>query len=202
MHPERTHEDRWRQAVVEAAAAMDTPENKGRLQSAIDLVLADSVSLSDDGIATVKSGSHTYEIAPECTCEESRRRSKYCKHFLSVALLKRASERFHRINGRQPEGQPSAWNCNQAPSSCTVKWHLNGIELMLTLRDTGDDLLFARLRKVLPKIQEKVSNGQGTHGEPAGQSCPLHNVPMKRYSKGKQVWYSHQTPDGQWCRGT
>lgn len=31
--------------------------------------------------------------------------------------------------------------------------------------------------------------------------CPVHNVPMRRYEKNGQAWYSHRTVDGGWCQG-
>lgn len=31
--------------------------------------------------------------------------------------------------------------------------------------------------------------------------CPIHGVPMTRREKDGAVWYSHQLPDGTWCRG-
>ena len=81
-----------------------------------------------------------------------------------------------------------------------MKWTQAGIELLLTLRAANDDDLFSRIKRILPKVQEKVnhsSNGQ----TPDAAQCAIHNVPMKQHSKGNQSWYSHQTPDGEWCRG-
>lgn len=102
--------DRFQIAVVQAAATMERPEFNGRLQRAMDLVLTDSVAIHEDGTATVKSGSHTYEIAPDCTCQDSQQRSRYCKHYLAVELLKRTylwlNTPHSASNGHQPEPQP------------------------------------------------------------------------------------------------
>ncbi len=38
--------------------------------------------------------------------------------------------------------------------------------------------------------------------ELADEWCELHEEPMSRHEKGKDVWYSHKMPDGSWCRGT
>lgn len=32
-------------------------------------------------------------------------------------------------------------------------------------------------------------------------TCSIHNVRMKRRTKGGDVWYSHRLPDGRWCKG-
>ena len=86
-------DDHFMMQVHQAAQIMNRPEFNGKLSDAIQLVLAKAVSLHEDGTATVKSGSHTYEIAPECTCQDSQQCSIYCKHYLAVQLLKRTYER-------------------------------------------------------------------------------------------------------------
>ena len=124
--------------------------------------------------------------------------------------------------------KPTAWECAQAPSSCTLKWAFNGIELMLTLRDTTDDGLFARIQKVLPKIEERMelqrqqrkerqeqqapapaNNGSGSGNKTVAAPpdldddpyCDFHDVPLKRFTKDGRSWYSHMDEDGKWCRG-
>jgi hypothetical protein len=213
-------------AVAQAAATMDRPEYNGRLQKAMDFVLTGAVTLHDDGTATVKSGSHTYQINGECSCAESQSRSKYCKHFLAVQLLTRTLERLHLpTNGtlsqpapETPQAPQSAtWQCAQAPSSCTLKWSLNGIELLLTLRAATDEDLFERIKRVLPRIQDKVdakrqarqeakASQQPPASPPAPEEenepwCAKHDVAFRRFTKGDQAWFSHQTAEGTWCRG-
>jgi hypothetical protein len=215
------HDDHFVVAVRQAAATLDRPEYNGRLTKAMDLVLGGSVTLHEDGTATVTSGAHTYDIRDTCSCEDSRRRSLYCKHFLAVQLLKRTYERLGRpVNGVRNNQidtpQSAAWQCAQAPASCTLKWQLNGIELLLTLRDTTDDALFTRLKRVLPRITEKVDAqrhtlqadgqrgpGRGTGDTAHGETpyCHTHGVPLTQYTKGSKVWFSHRTENGAWCRG-
>jgi hypothetical protein len=214
MHPEHSHDEQFQRAVVRAAETMnETPYACERLQKAADLVLTGSVTLNGNGSATVKSGSHTYQFDPQngCTCADSQHRSTHCKHTIAVELLKRTQTLMQgQESGIDPvplaevpqaAPQPTAWECAQAPSSCTMKWNHAGIELLLTLRAANDADLFSRIKHILPNIQEKVHhNGNGpTQDVP---QCAIHNVPMKRYTKGDQAWYSHQTPDGTWCRGT
>ncbi len=249
-------------ACRQAAATLDRPECNGRLPQAIDLVLAGAVARHDDGTATVKSGSHTYHLEPECTCQDAQHRSKWCKHFLAVELLKRTTERLHQAgnsNGPQPETQPpqpgaepqaqppqaEPWQCAQAPSSCTLKWVVGGIELLLTLRAADDQQLFNRIGRILPRIEEKLAsqrrhreqerhqreeerqprqaeeeqaqppdlaaggNGGGRRSSTTTTTlsdddeswCARHEQPMDRHTKHGDVWYSHRTDDGPWCRG-
>ena len=56
------HNDHFRTIVAQVAATMEKPEYGDRLQKAVTLVLSNSVSLHDDGTATVKSGNRTYEL--------------------------------------------------------------------------------------------------------------------------------------------
>jgi N-terminal domain of anti-restriction factor ArdC len=88
------------------------------------------------------------------------------------------------------------------PAACTLKFQVGGLDILYTIRDATDDALFARIRRILPRIQEKVNtppeNGtalqQGTHW------CPIHKVSLKRFTKGDQIWYSHKLADGSWCK--
>jgi hypothetical protein len=132
------HHAHYSTIVAQVAATMEKPEYNGRLQKAMDLVLSNSVTLHEDGTASVKSGNGTYHIAPECTCEDAQRRSKFCKHFLSVELLRRTARRLHPTsNGHtpasfsQPESktsQAAAWAVNEAPISCCLKAWYNATE--------------------------------------------------------------------------
>ena len=83
---------------------------------------------------------------------------------------------------------------------------------MLTLRDTTDDRLFTRIKRVLPRIEEKMEiqrqrrQSQNDNVADANASeddsfCRYHGVPLKRYEKEGRIWYSHRAPDGTWCKG-
>jgi hypothetical protein len=208
----------------QAAAIMDRPEYGDRLTTkAMDLVLSGCVTLHEDGTATVKSGTHTYEIAPDCTCEDARRRTpRHCKHYLAVKLIKASYERLYQpVNGHSNGNAPaqlqaeipqsSGWECAQAPSSCTLKWNVAGIELMLTLRAADDQQLFNRISKVLPKIEAKVETQRQARQEQTPEQqhaegyCAIHDVMMKASRDGKGFYHkSGQKPDGKalWCRGS
>jgi hypothetical protein len=201
-------------AVVQAAETLNHEPYAGeRLYKAADLVLTGGVTLHEDGTATVKSGSHTYEIDPRqgCTCEDARRRSKWCKHTIAVELFKRTKAIMEAPDDDTAPPPPAeaspaaAWPVSEAQASCCLKFHLGGVECLYTMRDINDDLLFARVRRILPKLLAKANgnlNGASPPPQPETPRCPIHNTPMRRHTKGDQAWYSHKAPDGSWCRGT
>jgi hypothetical protein len=212
METNPTSDDRLKQAVVHAAAALETPQNKERLQAAMDLVLTQAVTLRDDGSATVVSGQHTYELDPQkgCPCGDAKHRTKQCKHQLAVELFKQVQALLSmQTGGAEPPPAPrqsAFWQVHEAPASCCLKFLLGGVECMYTMRDIDDDNLYARVRRILPKVMQKVgSNGQKIGGGESNSDdpshCAIHNATMKRHTKGDQVWYSHKAPDGSWCRG-
>jgi hypothetical protein len=61
-----------------------------KLQDAADLVFSSAVDLSTDP-ATVRSGSHAYQIDATygCTCLDARHRNRHCKHWLALEMEKR-----------------------------------------------------------------------------------------------------------------
>ena len=211
MDLESPHNDRLKQAVVRAAAALETPQNTERLQSAMDLVLTNAVTLHDDGSAMVTSGQHTYEIDPKkgCPCGDAQHRTKQCKHVIAVEICKQVHTLLQTQAGDTeppPVPRSASWQVHEAPASCCLKFLIGGVECMYTMRDTDDEKLFARVRRILPRVQEKVaSNGhKGSSSESTGDDsarCAIHNATMKRHTKGDQVWYSHKAVDGSWCRG-
>lgn len=34
------------------------------------------------------------------------------------------------------------------------------------------------------------------------KTCPIHGTQMPKRSKNGQTWFSHQLPDGTWCKGS
>lgn len=209
MSTDYTYREQFHMAVAQSAAMMDKPEHGERLQKAVELVLAGGVIRHEDGSAAVKSGSHTYQIDPEegCTCADSQHRTKYCKHALAVELMRRAEEWMGvHVNGTEPS-QPAlpsstGWAVNQAPASCTLKFPLGGVECLYTMRDTDDDTLYARIRRILPKVLERMAPTQNeTQRVGSEDYCSIHSVVMRQYTKGDQKWYSHKLADGSWCHG-
>jgi hypothetical protein len=86
----------------------------------------------------------------------------------------------------------------EAPASVNVHLTISGRQVQLTLRDTDEERLLARLQAVLaryPVVQaSSTSQGKGEGW------CPLHNVQMQQNHKDGRSWYSHRV-DGRWCKG-
>jgi hypothetical protein len=103
-----------------------------------------------------------------------------------------------------------AWAVNEAPASCCLKFKLDGIEIMYTLRDVDDRALFPRVKQMLARLQDKI--GQ-TNPEPSSPEtpdtelehspgwCTRHEVQMSRCHNATGCWWSHQLGDGTWCKG-
>jgi len=151
------HPQRWQHAVTQVSAQLCAklrvevaPE---RVRKALDLVLANAVTLHDDGTASVKSGNQTYTLAPECTCADAKHRTEFCKHYLAVELHRRA---LALLEGTAPTSasnptpaapSPSqtaaaplpaapsapasnAWDVHEAPASACFKFRVGTMELM------------------------------------------------------------------------
>ena len=153
-------------ALAQTAATMANPAHGDRLRKAIDLMHRGAVILHGDGTATVTSGSHTYKMVDECPCEDSRRRSPYCKHYLAVQLVQRTMERLgrgHNGNGARDvssvtptPARSQAWAVNEAPASCCLKFQIDSIEIMYTMRDVDDHALFPRVKQMLTRLHDKM----------------------------------------------
>jgi len=153
-------------ALAQTAATMANPAHGDRLRKAMDFVRSGAVTLHVDGTATVTSNGHPYEIVDECPCEDSRKRSPYCKHYLAVQLVQRTMERLgqgHKGNGTQDlssvtptPARSQAWAVNEAPASCCLKFKIDSIEIMYTMRDVDDHALFPRVKQMLTRLQEKM----------------------------------------------
>jgi hypothetical protein len=167
---------RWQQAALRAAEQLSQGQSldQARLAKALDLVLANAVTLHPDGTATVKSGSHSYHINGECSCEDARHRTKHCKHALAVLIHRRATA---LLEGTAPApaapsvtppavvpaaaglATPSApasaaWDVHEAPASACFRFRVGNFELMYTLRGIGDAELQARIKDTLPLLQD------------------------------------------------
>ena len=85
----------------------------------------------------------------------------------------------------------------EAPSSCTVKFSLDGFDTMLTIRDdTGKGALekIQAAIKHLRNIGAMPTSGNGhksSGGNGSAPTCPTHGTPMKR-SKHNSGWYCPQ----------
>jgi hypothetical protein len=202
----------WREAVAEIAerAKQTLPECNGRVDKAVAIVLNGDVELLADGTARVASqsqGTTEYTVCNgTCECKDfSRAPSGWCKHRIAAGLLKRVQTAVQTklsagTNGHgEAPSQPAkpeapAAPLPEAPASVNVRFELGGREVQLTLRDTDESRLLARLDAVLQRFPVDAKPVDAT------PQCPTHHVPMKLNTKDGRSWWSHKTADG-WCKG-
>jgi hypothetical protein len=187
----------WREAVsqVAAKAKATLPEANGRVEKAEQLVLSGDVELMADGkarVASQSSGQTTYHITNgTCDCPDFPRAPHgQCKHKIARGIFLRAQA---RVRAKMDQVTPAL---PEAPASANVRLVIDGREVQVTLRDTNEGQLMARMARLLK-----------TYPTPAPQMpvdqhlCPKHHVPMKLNTNGKgQSWWSHRTAEG-WCKG-
>jgi hypothetical protein len=164
-----------RQAVMQGAENLALVLHAGdRLTKGLNLVLANAVTVPADGTAQVLSGQRTYTIPPAegCPCEDAKRRTRFCKHYIAMLIAKRAAallQGTQHASGQEPphEGSatstsvPTDWQIHEAPVACTLTCVCKGVDVHLTMRDVSNDALFARIKRLLPKIQEKTPTSPG-----------------------------------------
>ena len=218
--PENPARQAWRAAVAEIAAKAKAalPETvNGRVEKAVQMVLNGDVELLPDGKAKVASQSNgtTQYVVCNGTCEcrdFAKAEGGWCKHRAAAAIHKRAmalaKAKLDTLNDSQatapsqpPPAQPhtspavTSTPLPEAPASVNVRLELGGREVQLTLRDSDEGRLLARLDAVLQRFPLVV---QPTDDTPR---CPTHGVAMTlHHGKDGRTWYSHKTADG-WCKG-
>jgi hypothetical protein len=118
----------------------------------------------------VKSGSRAYQINGECTCEDARRRTTFCKHYLAVRIHRRATALLqgtaHDLPPEAPAVPPAAlppsapssaaWDVHEAPASTCFKFRVGTMELMHTMRGVDDTEILARIKDTLPLLQDII----------------------------------------------
>jgi hypothetical protein len=218
-------------AEIADKAKAKLPECSGRVESAVKIVLAGDVELQADGTAKVASqsnGSTAYHVVNgHCDCKDfAKAPHNFCKHRLSAAIVRRAHElaklRLEQLDSAshgtsEPPAEQDkvaakaeAPALPEAPVSITLKATLNGHEVLVTLR--GVD--FASVKAQVEQASQWLSvqapaqpptppPAQGTTPPAHDESpyCHAHKAVLKRYERNGQVWYSHKTADGRWCRG-
>jgi hypothetical protein len=205
----------WRQAVAEIAAkAKETlPECNGRVDKAVAMVLNGDVELLEGGKAKVASqsnGTTVYHVVNgECTCKDfPRAPSGWCKHRIAAGLAKRVAARVRAqldapANGQATTASPPtpvqaspavpASPLPEAPASVNVHIELAGRQVQLTLRDSDEGRLLARLAAVLQRFPVATKPDDTT------PQCPTHG-PMKPSTKGKGWYCPVKLADGSWCK--
>src|SRR5256885_2030298 len=153
----------WREAVAETAtkAHAKLPECSTRVDKAVALVLAGDVELLPDGTAKVASqsnGTTQYVVGNgHCECRDYEKAPhNFCKHRLSAAIARRAQElvkaKLADTTGQTPVASlPTPVQASplpEAPASVNVHIELAGRQVQLTLRDSDEGRLLARLEAV------------------------------------------------------
>ena len=220
--PEAPARKAWHDAVSEIAekAKAKLPECRGRVESAVKMVLAGDVALQADGTAKVASqsnGSMAYHVVNgHCDCQDfAKAPHNLCKHRVSAAIARRAhelaqqrlaqlEEAQHGISQPLPEYsqvQPQGATppaLPEAPASANVHVTLAGRTVQVTLRDSDEQRLLARLEALLQRfpVEDEL---EGEQASPEGW-CRKHGVQMKLRHGEHGAWWSHKTPRG-WCKG-
>lgn len=87
----------------------------------------------------------------------------------------------------------------EAPASANCHVTIAGRQVQVTLRDTDETRLLARLTTLL--AQYPVEQTATTSGPAPEGWCSIHHVQMPKNTKDGRSWYSHQAPEGGWCKG-
>jgi hypothetical protein len=218
--PETPARKAWREAVAEIAerAKATLPECNSRVDSAVKIVLAGDVELLPDGKAKVASQSNGttayFVVNGECQCKDfPKAPSGWCKHRIAAGLAKRAyplaKTKLNAVTAPQnghTEHQPTREPLQgepvpalpEAPASVNVHVTLAGRTVQVTLRDTDEQRLLARLEALLQRFPAE-EEPRGEQAPPEGW-CRKHGVQMKLRNGEHGSWWSHKTPQG-WCKG-
>jgi hypothetical protein len=106
-----------------------------------------------------------------------------------------------QLPAETPQGQPQAEAVStlpEAPASANVHVTLAGRTVQVTLRDTDEQRLLARLEALLQRFPVE-EEPEGEQAPPEGW-CSKHGVQMKLRNGEHGSWWSHKTPQG-WCKG-
>jgi hypothetical protein len=215
--------EQFRQAVADVAARarLILPASiNGRLEGAVALVLQDDVWPQADGSIQVGSCTDATKVyrlvGTSCECKDftdGKAPQGWCRHRIAAGLHRRVGE----LLAAQVVAAPVPQALPEAPASVNVRLLLGGRDCQLTLRDTDETRLLARLQTVLkqyplPQAETPV-HSQGTQDLSPRQHnaaamhrkvtdfCQIHNVQMTLNTKDGRSWYSHRKPEGGFCKG-
>ena len=121
----------------------------------------------------------------------------------AVALMQRTLAQPNGASHDQPEAAPQPAPAQpatptaplpEAPASVNVRFELGGREVQLTLRDSDEGRLLARLDVILQRFPVATKPVDDT------PQCPTHGA-MKPSTKGKGWYCPVKLADGAWCKG-
>jgi hypothetical protein len=181
----------------------------GALERAHALVLHQHVWMDEDGRhgqVLSSDGTTWYVCNGHCTCMGVTHAPQgLCKHRLSLALYRRASELL--ASGACGVPAPTAAAAlPEAPASVNVRLWIGGADVQWMLRDQDEDRLAERLERLLTRFPQQAKATQGAASAPPAQTpasapiCPVHG-PMKESSKAPGTWFcSKKLFDGSYCK--
>ena len=201
------------------------PSLNGRVERAVQIILNGDLSIAPDGQGTILSqsnGTGAYNVGKgdSCSCKDHPKAPKHlCKHVLAYHIFTRATalakqrleqadtasngtttpapEQVDQAPVAVPPQEPVATPAlPEAPASVNFHTTIAGRQIQITLRDTDETRLLARLETLLqrfPVVEEPK--------EPVQQEgwCADHNAKMKLHHGKRGTWWSHKLPNGQWC---
>src|SRR5215510_14754497 len=194
--------------VADKAKAV-LPDNASRIDKAIALVLNGHVEIVDGKcrVASQTNGKTIYhQVNGTCTCQDftqEKAPNGFCKHRLAHGLYRRAME---LVQAQEPVVEPKPTvtaetvqvpvQHTEAPASVNFHTTIAGRQIQITLRDTDETRLLARLETLLQRFP--VVEEPKEHVQQEGW-CAEHNAKMKLHHGKRGTWWSHKMADGQWC---
>jgi hypothetical protein len=152
----------------------------------------------------------------QCSCKDfAKAPGNFCKHRLSAAIYKRATTLTKQRLEAQLDGNRTVYQATaqpaeapkaaapatsplpEAPASCNVYVSIGGRKVQLTLRDSDEQRLLARLEQLLQRFPAADAAAPES---PEGW-CSKHGTQMTRHSNAKGSWWSHHLDTGKWCHG-
>jgi hypothetical protein len=150
-------------------------------------------------------------VGTTCECQDFTRGQApdgWCQHRIAAGIQKRVQELLPQEpdgvsttdTTPPPDGVSRTDPLPEAPASVNCHLTIAGRQVQLTLRDTDETRLLARLQTVLaqypaPQPQPPASTqGQGKDW------CAKHQTAMQENHKDGRTWWSHKTAEG-WCKG-
>jgi hypothetical protein len=181
------------------------PDLNGRLTKATKLALMDDVELHDDGSATVHSASdptrHYRIVEGTCPCRDWEHAPEHlCQHRLAAGLVRKAHELLPPAPDSTAVAPGSRTPLPEAPSSCNVYLTISGHKVQVTLRDSDEQRMLARLQILLAQYPASEPAAVPQAASQGKDWCAVHQTTMQRHENAKGVWFSHYV-DGKHCKG-
>jgi len=161
-HTAQTARQQYRALVADVAARAKEklPQAvNGRVESAVKLVLGGDVCCKDDGTVEVSSASDPLKVyvlaGHACDCQDfsyGQAPDGWCQHRIAAGIAKRVQELLPPAAKSGPEVHTESTTAvPEAPASVNVRMQVAGRDVQLTLRDTDEGRLLARLEAVLQR---------------------------------------------------